>query len=729
VLVPKFLSAESFQQKKEFLPELISWAISSLPHERQSVEKFILDRLNKIEKNIFSNTKIISLLGAPGAGKSTLIEAITLELIQKDKTVVVLTVDPSSKISGGSLQGDRIRMQKISGHPQVYIRALPSQGILGGIAPHTYEALVMSLSARPDYILFECVGGGQSEISIRNLSHLVLQIVTPGRGDEVQWAKQGLNEISDLMVVNKSDLIQTGDALFKIPLHWISVSATQDKTKNNIEALVQAIDQKLSLLPKLRSGDFIWEEMRIDLEVNLKQHPVLKNLIEKNLAQSIHPLEAVYQNILKRSWPETYFQKTRVAILNDPQNISLNTGLMSFIQKGVDFHLIQNTLEDKSILKQLIDQDVQFLFLEKAGALSSKADELDKKVLVPGKFMFILDKAVQQNRRLTKWALLLIKQFTEAADLNFRKKLLPQVITLLETDKIFALPMLKNISDVQKSLRIGITGEPGAGKSTLINQLGRFYARQNKSVAVLAIDPSSPVHQGSILGDTIRMKDLLGFENVLVRGLPSQGELGGSAPAIREIIQACEWAGYELIIIESVGVGQSETALNHLSDFFVHVTPPGGGDHIQLMKSGLNEYIDMVVISKSDRNREAAAELSYQYQMAYAGSSPNVKNVAVWSPPIVVNSYQDETGLKQITGHIQKFREVAGAYIDQKRVQQITDWAWEELSRALLKTEYYPPAIIEKIKNLQQQIEQNQILPGTAAKLFWKEYFNYLNLR
>lgn len=192
---------------------------------------------------------------------------------------------------------------------------------------------------------------------------------------------------------------------------------------------------------------------------------------------------------------------------------------------------------------------------------------------------------------------------------------LASAITLVESetaaDRKLADELLQKIfSTSPNSYRIGISGAPGAGKSTFINQLGMALIAQGHKVAVLAIDPSSEITQGSILGDKTRMEELSREENSFIRPSSSRGFLGGVHPATRETIRLCESAGYDVVIVETVGVGQSETAVSTLVDLVVLLAAPGAGDELQGIKRGLLERIDAVVVNKADVSNRVAAEIT-----------------------------------------------------------------------------------------------------------------------
>lgn len=200
---------------------------------------------------------------------------------------------------------------------------------------------------------------------------------------------------------------------------------------------------------------------------------------------------------------------------------------------------------------------------------------------------------------------------------------LSRAITIVEsetlTDQIMARDLMDKVfhGSKKESLRIGISGAPGAGKSTFINQLGMSFIRENMKVAVLAIDPSSEISRGSILGDKTRMEELSRERNSYIRPSSSRGFLGGVHPATRDTIRLCEYAGYDVIIVETVGVGQSESTVADLVDFFWLLAIPGAGDELQGIKRGILERIDGVIINKADASQKTMAQVAAkQYEAA-----------------------------------------------------------------------------------------------------------------
>lgn len=235
--------------------------------------------------------------------------------------------------------------------------------------------------------------------------------------------------------------------------------------------------------------------------------------------------------------------------------------------------------------------------------------------------------------------------------------------------------------------RLGLTGVPGAGKSTTIEALGSMLTGRGHKVAVLAVDPSSGRTGGSILGDKTRMERLSVDPNAFIRPSPSGGTLGGVARKTREAMLLCEAAGFDVLIVETVGVGQSETVVAEMVDMFVALLIPGGGDELQGIKKGLIELADMIVINKADSDPDRAQRSARDYRAALhilAPASPN------WSPPVLTASGLTGAGLEALWGQVERHREVMTATGEraQRRSEQDARWMWalvrERLERAVL---------------------------------------------
>lgn len=266
---------------------------------------------------------------------------------------------------------------------------------------------------------------------------------------------------------------------------------------------------------------------------------------------------------------------------------------------------------------------------------------------------------------------------------------LSEVLTLIESNNAHHRKMGEQILNAldlgaTDSLRIGITGSPGAGKSTFIETLGTHYVQQGKKVAVLAIDPSSTKSQGSILGDKTRMQSLATNENAFIRPTASANRLGGVAQATKESISLCEAAGYEIILIESVGVGQSETELSDLVDLFVLLLLPGGGDSVQGIKRGIVELADMMVVNKNDGEHKTLAQRS---RKDFALSSTLFgHDLPGWKVPVELCSSIENTGFESLIEKISDFETMSrsGNYFQENRKMQDAKWLSQQIKKVLI---------------------------------------------
>lgn len=267
--------------------------------------------------------------------------------------------------------------------------------------------------------------------------------------------------------------------------------------------------------------------------------------------------------------------------------------------------------------------------------------------------------------------------------------ILSEVLTLIESnnEQHRALgEQILNALDLSTnpSLRIGITGSPGAGKSTFIEVLGNHFVNRNKKVAVLAIDPSSTKSQGSILGDKTRMQSLSTNKNAFVRPTASANMLGGVAQSTKESIALCEAAGYEIILIESVGVGQSETELADLVDMYLLLLLPGGGDGVQGIKRGIVELADMMIVNKYDGNYRLLAE---QSRKDFAMScSLFHHDLDQWKVPVELCSSTEDIGFDAIMEQIKAFEALSkkNSFFETKRKSQDNKWLSRQIKKVLI---------------------------------------------
>ena len=266
-----------------------------------------------------------------------------------------------------------------------------------------------------------------------------------------------------------------------------------------------------------------------------------------------------------------------------------------------------------------------------------------------------------------------------------------------------------------ESIRVGITGVPGAGKSTFIEALGSHITRQGGKLAVLAIDPSSERSKGSILGDKTRMEELSTDKHAYIRPSPSAGSLGGVARKTRETIILCEAAGFDHIFIETVGVGQSETAVHSMSDFFLLLMLAGAGDELQGIKRGIMEMADLIAINKADGNNiEKAQMASRQYKNALHLFP---KKESGWEPQVLTCSAIKKTGITEIWSEIEKYkkRTMNNKYFSQQRNAQSIFWMHETIQEQMKRAFYQHPAMKKDLKEFEQLVLKNNLSPFIAA--------------
>lgn len=266
-----------------------------------------------------------------------------------------------------------------------------------------------------------------------------------------------------------------------------------------------------------------------------------------------------------------------------------------------------------------------------------------------------------------------------------------------------------------KSVRIGITGVPGVGKSTFIEALGSHITGKGGKLAVLAIDPSSERTKGSILGDKTRMEELAGDKNAYIRPSPSAGTLGGVARKTRETIILCEAAGFNHVFIETVGVGQSETAVHSMTDFFLLLMLAGAGDELQGIKRGIMEMADLIAINKADGNNvEKALAAKVQYRNAIHLFP---KKDSGWSPEVLTCSAVKKLGVADIWQKVENYRELTenNGYFSNRRNRQAIFWMHETIQEQLKQKFYQNPDISIKIKELEEMVLADKISSFVAA--------------
>ena len=300
------------------------------------------------------------------------------------------------------------------------------------------------------------------------------------------------------------------------------------------------------------------------------------------------------------------------------------------------------------------------------------------------------------------------------------RSILARAITLVESThvdhRVLADSVLtKLLSHAGRARRVGITGVPGVGKSTFIETLGKQLTSTGTRVAVLAVDPTSSRTGGSILGDKTRMQELARDPSAFIRPSPTSGTLGGVARATRESMILCEAAGYDIVLIETVGVGQSETTVADMVDFFLALMLPGAGDELQGIKKGLLEIADMIVVNKADGSTKNAAErAASEYRRALHILKPVSPT---WMPPARTCSAINGDGLADIWKDIEHHRELlkTSGEFDEKRKQQRVRWMWSMIQDRLLLEIEQNKSLQNIARALEAQVMEDQITPGLAA--------------
>lgn len=274
------------------------------------------------------------------------------------------------------------------------------------------------------------------------------------------------------------------------------------------------------------------------------------------------------------------------------------------------------------------------------------------------------------------------------------------------------------------AFRLGISGVPGVGKSTFIEALGLYLIGQGHRVAVLAVDPSSSVSGGSILGDKTRMEHLSVHEKAYVRPSPSSGTLGGVAEKTREAMLVCEAAGYDVVIVETVGVGQSETAVHGMTDMFCLLQLPNAGDDLQAIKKGVMELADLVVINKADIDPDAATRARAQIMssLRLLGLHGNPDHMhhdqAIWHPQVIQISALHGQGVDNFWSAVSEFRrlQTANGRLAARRQQQARAWMWERIDAGLKQRFREHPQVRERLDLFTQQVQGGQLAVSTAAR-------------
>jgi len=302
---------------------------------------------------------------------------------------------------------------------------------------------------------------------------------------------------------------------------------------------------------------------------------------------------------------------------------------------------------------------------------------------------------------------------------------LSQAITLIESKNTkhqnLATPLLKNcLPHVNNAIRIGITGVPGVGKSTFIEAFGTYLTTLGKRVAVLAIDPSSSISKGSILGDKTRMANLVKNENAFIRPSASGDALGGVARKTRESVILCEAAGFNVILIETVGVGQSETTVHSMVDFFLLLKLAGAGDDLQGIKRGIIEMADAIAINKADGDNLKPAKLAQEAFKRALQLYP--ESASGWQPKVTLCSAKDNKGIDDIWNVILSYMEMtkANQFFDRKRQEQNKFWLIQTIEDQLKSDFFDTPKVKKALAKQLQLIENNQTTPFASADYILK---------
>lgn len=299
------------------------------------------------------------------------------------------------------------------------------------------------------------------------------------------------------------------------------------------------------------------------------------------------------------------------------------------------------------------------------------------------------------------------------------RRALAKAITLLESTRTDHQERAHALLDALlpksgHSIRIGITGVPGVGKSTFIEALGVYLIERGKRVAVLAVDPSSSLTGGSILGDKTRMERLSQREEAFIRPSPSSGSLGGVAEKTREAMLVCEAAGFDVVIVETVGVGQSETAVAGMTDVFVLLQLPNAGDDLQAIKKGIMELADVVVFNKADIDARAADIAAAQMRAALGMLHPASKN---WQPPVLKTSAARKEGVDAFWQTIESYRQTltASGELQARRRRQAQAWMWQLIDAGLRNRFRDHPGIQAALPELSRAVEEGSTTPTAAA--------------
>lgn len=313
--------------------------------------------------------------------------------------------------------------------------------------------------------------------------------------------------------------------------------------------------------------------------------------------------------------------------------------------------------------------------------------------------------------------------------LNSDIAILARAITLVESNleshqKIAQQLLNKVIQYSGNSIRIGITGSPGVGKSTFIEKLGLMLCEEGKKVAVLTIDPTSPISKGSILGDKTRMEKLSRHPKAFIRPSPTSGAMGGVGKKTRESILLCEAAGFNVIIVETVGVGQSEVLVRSMVDFFALLILPGGGDELQGFKRGSVELADTIVINKADGENLNLAKITLnEYQQALQFVSNPTEG---WKTRLILASAINGLGMREFWQLVEEFRNktIDSGNFQVRRREQILDWFYEMVRESVLNSFFSEKRVKTLLEILEQEIFLGKVSPSYAVEKLFKSLKN-----
>jgi LAO/AO transport system kinase len=307
------------------------------------------------------------------------------------------------------------------------------------------------------------------------------------------------------------------------------------------------------------------------------------------------------------------------------------------------------------------------------------------------------------------------------------RRAVAKAITLLESTRSDRAALGQEIleavvSETGSAIRVGVTGPPGVGKSTFIEAVGLHLVERGHRVAVLAVDPSSPVTGGSILGDKTRMERLSQEEGAFIRPSPSGGALGGVAHRTREAMLLCEAAGYGVVLIETVGIGQSEISVRSMVDLFAVLLQPGAGDQLQGIKKGVLELADALVVNKGDGEQRAIAERT---RVDYVQALQLLRSTSqVWRPPVLVVSSLTGEGILAFWEAVLAHRKALGASgeFEARRRAQAREWMWALVGEGLQQAFRRHPEVAGRVTGLESEVEAQRMTPAAAARILLEAF-------